>query len=1113
MSESNFVLRSFLARVGLEQHAEAFEAQHIDISLLPTLSNEDYRELGISIGDRKRIAAALAQCNEAAAPPEDRETTTPERRQLTIMFCDLVGSTQLSQELDIEDLREVLRRYQGLCQDSVSRHDGFIARYMGDGILAYFGFPRAGETDSERAVACSLEIVRDLTSVEIHGRRLKTRIGIATGLVLVGEVIGEGESRERTVVGDTPNLAARLQTLAEPGQILISESTKLNLGGLFDCASLGQRSIKGFAAPVSVWAVDGAARELDRFKARHQDRQLAPIVGREEELERLAARRRLAQHGPNQVVIVRGEGGIGKSRLTEAFCDQATQGSGSSVLRFQCAPHSDTTAYYAVLRRLRASVSDSGSLSADEALERLGGLIENKDHVALLASLLTLAQPEETEKKLAALPPAQRKELTVKALCGYVESVCSAGARIAVFEDLHWSDPSTLQLIAEIARANGTGTTVIGTCRPEFEVPWAADENVAVLDLERLKSDTAQALITNIAGRDAIPRRLVAKIVERGDGVPLFLEELAKNILHTTGPNALSTDYAADVHVPSTLKDSLMARLDRHKHVKEVAQTAAVIGRRFSHELLAGLVQTSSSELDGALRKLCEAELIQITDPSRIIYSFRHGLIRDVAYESLLKGPRQAMHLQVALSFEEQNAQVVEHEPQIVAYHFTQADAPSSAVKYWYLAGEQAMHRSAYAEASQQLMRALECLRQTPQSAANDQLELKIQVLFGAALVAFKGPASPEVDEAFTRARVLAREVGGNKDWLAAINGQWVFFLLRARYDLARELAEEMEKALNDGDFRRDRAVARAGIGLSKLYVGEVGTAFEDFERALHDWEAPTTEEALIEHRLNPKVVSLAYGARALWMLGFPERALSRAHAAVNYSKSIGELLDLSQSFGMIALLYQLRSDAAATLEHSENAINVTEIYEISYWNALGHILKGWAVAEQGDRAGIESIELGLQAYQSGGSQLGLSWLMSLLAEACLRHDDTDKAQHALTMAMEHMKRTGEEYHLADLLRLKATLLLRRSATHRDQAVSLLQDALRVADRQQTRAWALRAALLWAEIAQGKEETAAATNKLRGYYAMCTEGFDTPDLRSARALLEATEQFSFDDGA
>ena len=754
-------VEAWLRGLGLERYATAFHDNDIDGGVLPELTSDDLISIGVtSVGHRRRLLAAITALRDESARASNsgtlqqgpassissRTAADPERRQLTVMFCDLVGSTELSARLDPEDLREVIAAYHRAVANVAKGLDGFVAKYMGDGVLIYFGYPRAHEDDAERAVRAGLAMVNAVARLDVRSVKLHARVGIATGLVVVGDLIGEGSAQEQSVVGETPNLAARLQALAEPGAVIIAASTRRLVGDLFEYRDLGAVGVKGIAEPVSAWRVLRPSAVESRFEALRGSA-LTPLVGREEEIDLLLRRWARAKAGDGQVVLLSGEPGIGKSRLTAAVAERLRSES-HIRLRYFCSPYHQDSALYPFIDQLGRAAGVTHDDPPAVRLEKLEALLARAtppdEDVALIADLLSL--PVSDLHVLPNLSPQRKKERTLEALLRQLDGLAQQQPVLMVFEDAHWIDPTSRELLdLTVEHVRSLPVLLIVTFRPEFHPPWTGQPQMTTLALNRLDRRERTALVSQIAGDKALPREIVAQIVDRTDGVPLFVEELTKSVLESG---------VSLVGIPTTLHDSLMARLDRL--VRLVAQIGAAIGREFSYQLLHAVSRLPDDELNIALARLVASELVfQRGAPPEAIYSFKHALVQDAAHGSLLRSTRQRLHTQIAEALEAHSPELIDTHPEVLAQHYAEAGLAGKSAGFWGKAGQRSVARSATTEAATQYQKGLDQLALLLDDPERQRQELEFYSALGAVFRAVKGHGAPETGQAYARAREL----------------------------------------------------------------------------------------------------------------------------------------------------------------------------------------------------------------------------------------------------------------------------------------------------------------------------------------------------------------------
>ena len=802
----------WLRSLGLGKYEAAFRENEIDETILPGLTAEDLKDLGVGIvGHRRKILDAIAALRadaraETAIADVLPTVDTPlkdnaERRQVTVMFSDLAGSTALSARMDPEDLREVISAYQKCVAETVGRFDGFVAKYMGDGVLVYFGYPQAHEDDAERAVRAGLELIASVSALQ-SSVPLQTRVGVATGLVVVGDLIGSGASQEQAIVGETPNLAARLQSVAEPNMVVIAESSRRLIGNLFELQDLGAKDLKGITGPVRAFAALRASSAEGRFEAMHGTG-LTDLVGREEELELLLRRWARAKTGEGQVVLLSGEAGIGKSRLTAALLERlATEP--HTRLRYFCSPQHTDSAFYPIIGQMERAAGLAHDDTAQAKLDKLDVLLAqtstSKQDAALFAEMLSL--PNDGRYAALDLSPQQRRQKTLEALTAQLVGLASQQPVLMIFEDAHWTDPTSLEAFGRaVDRIKTLPALLIVTFRPEFNARWAGQPHVTTLTLNRLGERDAASIIKRLVGNKKLPADVMAEIVERTDGIPLFVEEMTKAVLETESEGQVWRTAAAvpspALAVPASLHASLMARLDRLGSAKEVAQIGSVIGREFSHSLLKAVAGKPEAELQSALDRIVEAGLLfsQGVLP-HATYLFKHALVQDAAYGTLLREPRRMLHARIAVALEDHFAEIAENQPELLARHNTEAGLIEKAAGFWGKAGQRSLSSSALVEAAEQLTRALDQIATLPATPALRREQIKLQVTLITPLLHIKGYAAPETKAAAERARVLIEQAEAQGEapedpllLFSTLYGLWSANYVAFNNDVMRDLA------------------------------------------------------------------------------------------------------------------------------------------------------------------------------------------------------------------------------------------------------------------------------------------------------------------------------------
>jgi class 3 adenylate cyclase/predicted ATPase len=1112
-------IEAWLQGLGLERYVPAFRDNEIDWEVLPKLTSEDLREIGVAaIGHRRKlldaIAALGASAPTAAARAAVSDASAPadaERRHLTVMFCDLVGSTALSRRLDPEDLREVIGVYHRCVADTVGRFGGFIAKYMGDGVLAYFGYPQAHEDDAERAVRAGLALVEAVGESDAP-EPLRVRIGIATGLVVVGDLIGEGEARERGIVGETPNLAARLQAMAPEDGVLIAEATRRLLGDLFEYRDLGAAAMKGFDAAVSVFEVLRPSAVESRFEALRAAA-LTPLVGREEEIELLLRRWQRAASGEGQVVLISGEPGIGKSRLAAALRERL-EGEELTRLRYFTSPHHQESVLYPFISQLERAAHFEREDSIQQRLDKLEMLVAaaspSAEDLGLLAELLSLPP----RNPLPPSTPQRRRERTFVALLRQLEALAGQRPVLIVFEDLHWIDPSSRELLDRIVeQVAGLQVLLVATFRPEFVPPWSGLSQVTAVTLARLDRCAGAAMVDGIAVNRVLPSEVAAEILERADGVPLFVEELTRAVLEAGGFGAevertLARAVSPSAAVPPALHAPLMARLDRLGQApKEIAQIAAAIGREFSWELLAPVAQRREADLLGALGRLCEAGLVFSRGaPPDATYLFKHALVRDAAYGSLLRRRREELHARIAAALEADFADRVAAEPELLARHLSEAGLLDKAVRWWLRAGERATQHSANVEAIAHLKRGIELLERLPESRERDEQELFLQAALLAPLTAKEGYASAKVERTAKRAVALGPRIAADSpaQFQAVLALGWLAVGHMHRGELRTGLAIA-EQALDFAERLGDPLLlghAHIVMGQFQFYLGDLAAARRHLEEALALYDTERDRSKAARHGYDFCMACHSWLGLVLWQQGLLNQALDHAEEAIAAARAAGHPLSEAWALSLAAMLHQWRGEVALCLERAEADLALSSEQVLPFYAAHAMALAGRALVEEGQaEVGFSRLRAGVDGHRAMGVRLWPLRSLALIAEACLAAGRIAEGLSAVREALAETEETGARFYEAELNRLQGELVLAAKEPDERGAEASFRKALDIARRQQATSWELRAATslarLWRDQGKGRE----ARDLLAPVYGWFAEGFDTADLKEAKGLL------------
>ncbi len=1109
----------WLRTLGLEQYEAAFSANEVDVEVLPTLTADELKDIGVtSIRHRRRLLEAIADLRSISTgsdapaliplfPPGDvrgqpgTPQSTAERRPLSVMFCDLVGSTALSSRLDPEDLRDVIRTYQACVARTIQHFDGFIARYVGDGVLIYFGWPEARETDAERAVCAGLAVAAAVGAARPRGERLQVRVGIATGLVVIGEPIGSGDSRQQTAVGETPNLAARLQGLAGPDQVVIDAATRRQIGGLFECQDLGTVELKGLPTPVPAWRVLSENRTVGQFEALRSG--ATPMVGREEEIDLLLRRWAQAKAGNGRVVLISADPGVGKSRLAEALAERIAA-EPHTRWRYFCSPHHQDSALYPVIAQMERAAGvryeDGPAAGITKLRAYLTAIAAPPEDVALLAELLGL--PSADLAPTLVLTPQRKKDKTFETLLRQVEDLSRQRPLLMIFDDLHWIDPSSRELLDRtIERVADWPVLLLALFRPEFQPPWIGMPHVTMLALARLDRHNTAAMVANVAGATALRSEIIAEIAERTDGVPLFVEELTKSILESGGEGAaaLSATPHPTTAVPPTLHASLMARLDRlGRDAKEIAQTGAAIGREFGYALLAPVTKLPESQLLDALHRLTNSGLLFARGtPPDSSYVFKHALVQDAAYGTLLRGRRQLLHNCIATTLEDRFPEIVVAQPAVLAHHCTAAGIAEKAIGYWLKAALQALARSATKEAVVQSRKGLEVLADLPESPGRRQQELDLEVALFLALVATSGWSAAEVGETLARVRALAEQLNRQDYLVGVIASQWRIHLVRAEHRLALVFCEQVE---NIGKTRNDTGeqwLDQFLHGATFLFLGEFVAARAQLQASI-DRADPARRD------LEPTVTALypeklAYLALTLAHLGYVVQAQSRIDQAVREARSLG---DVHLLVYMLSMALRVDQVTRSPMVHLEEFLALSTEHKFRHFSSLALVTRGrLSVASGQAEQGLALLREGREELRAIGAVVGTPALFTSLAVAHAMLGQQAEALDCLAEAARVVEATEERIGEAEWLhRVPGDLL--GAAGDQSGAERHYRQAIAVAERQSAKLFQLRASVSLARLWRDQGRHAEAHDLLRPIYNWFTEGFDAPDLKDAKALLD-----------
>jgi len=1112
----------WLRGIGLAQYAEMFRANDIDIELLRRLTSDDLKDIGVaSFGHRKKLLEAIADL--AGAVPvspqpaliEPKPSDTAERRQVTVMFSDLVGTTALSARMDPEDLREVIAAYQKCVAETVRRFGGFVAKYIGDGVLVYFGYPEAHEDDAEQAVRAGLELIAAVAGLKTRAA-LQTRIGIATGLVVVGDLIGLGAAQEQAIVGETPNLAARLQALAEPNTVVIADGTRRLLGNLFELEDLGAKDLKGIAGPARAWAVLRASSAEGRFEALHATG-LTALVGREEETELLLRRWSRAKTGEGQVVLLSGEAGIGKSRLTAALLESLAAES-HTRLRYFCSPQHIDSAFYPIIGQMERAAGLADDDVLQTKLDKLDALLAQTatsiQDAALFAEMLSL--PNDGRYPALDLTPEQRRQRTLEALTAQLAGLAKKRPVLMICEDAHWVDPTSLEVFGRtVDQIKTLPVLLIVTFRPEFNAPWAGRSHVTSLALNRLGEREAAAIIARLAGNKVLPADMMAEIVERTDGIPLFVEEMTKAVLEAESEGEARRTAGAvpspALAVPASLHASLMARLDRLGPAKEVAQIGAAIGREFSHALLAAVARKPEAELGAALDRLIAAGLLfRQGVPPHANYLFKHALVQDAAYGTLLREPRRALHARIAETLEIQFAEIAESKPELLARHCTKAGLIEKAAVLWGKAGQRSLARSALVEAAEQLTRALAQIAALPATPALRREQIKLQVALITPLIHVKGYAAPETKAATERARLLIEQAEALGEpvedpllLFSVLYGFWVANYVAFNGNATLELAVQFLALAEKKGATVPLMVGHRLMGTSLMSTGDIAPGRAHYDQALALYDPAEHRPLATRFGQDVGVAILCYRSRNLWLLGYPEAALADAEHALKDAREIGQAGTLMYALGHLPLTHILIGNNATANAQANQVVALADEKGALLWKSEGMRNQGCVLALTGKASeAVQMMTSGITGFRSTGATVWDPFYLSYLARAYAELGQFDDAWRCVGEAMTAAETTKERWFEAEIQRIAGEIALKSPVPDAAKAETYFERALAVARQQQAKSWELRAAMSMARLWRDQGKRHEARDLLAPVCGWFTEGFDTLDLKEAKTLLD-----------
>ena len=1103
-------MRSLIRNFNLDEAAA--EDLKFELTEVKRIAVTDEKSILTWIGEPGELNPSMPQDQNGSkiADGIHRHEDKAERRQLTVMFIDLVGSTLLSHTLDPEDLRDVLYIYQELFDSIVKKHRGLVVQHQGDGIVAYFGYPIAQEDDPRRAVQAGLEMIHSLQNLNQQLQReknvtIQVRIGVHTGLVVVGTAGGSSDSLMHAI-GEGPNLASRIQNEASPDTLLISDVTNKLVSGYFETKNLGGFTLKGFAQPVDLFLVLGE-KESNPLELM-SDNNLTPLIGRDAERIKILELWNAVQQSHGQFVLIGGEAGIGKTRFIYSIARELMQGNKTPHI-FRCSAYHRNTSFQPVIERLHHEAGISPEAKSKDNLEKLElylkktGIHDSQD-IVLFADLLSL--PLQGRHKELNMPAEKRKVLTLSALVRWM--LHTDKASLIVFEDIQWADPSTLEMIGQVLdKISHSQVLLIASCRPEFQPPWQYSSHMLQLTLNRLTHLQTEMMIRTLAKN--LPAVVVQDLLMKTDGNPLFIEEVTKFVLESGVLEHNKDGYQLkgslkSLSIPNTLQDSLMARLDRLGPAKIVAQIGATIGREFSYTLVRAISQLSDDALQHHLHKLVDTQMLyckgKIPDAE---YSFKHALVQETAYMSLLKKRRQDFHRKIVETLEISQDSIVQSSPELLAYHCTEAGLLEKALPYWKHAGELAVAKSAHAEAISHLNEGLRVLQQLPDSEQKIQDEILIQIALGVPLTALRGYGSHEVEEAYNRARLLCQQAGETSQLVPALYGLWRYYLLRAEYKEALALSERILGLATHSADPLHLVVAHRACGATNYYLGKLDTAWHHLEKIVVSKVAPENRTGTHLYDVaDAWITSRSYASWTLWLQGYPDQAVEQSIAAIEAAEQIKHPFSIALTKSFAAWLYQYRGESDKVKEYGGKGLVVSEENSFAFWVGWDRILICWANDFESNKEDLYPMQEGLDIWYATGSKLGSSYFLFLLAERFLAHKDIPQARKALERAKDFIEKTGENWWLSEINRLEGNLCLAEDPSNITKAEQCFRKALKIAAAQKAKSLELRAVTDLGILLQKQKGQPEARLLLSQIIDWFKEGLDLPDMKKAKTVLE-----------
>lgn len=1115
-------LLTWLRSLGLEQYWQTLVDNDIDLSLISELKDSELERLGLSLGDRKRFLRGVTErgntaLNKALQIKRQQSLDQAQRRQLTVMFCDLVGSTLLSASMDPEDLRRITHAYQDLSGDIVSNYEGLVSRLIGDGMLIYFGFPQAHENDPERAILAAREIVQRLCELETGDKSeaLQVRIGIATGQVVVADQDSDDVFRRGDVFGEAPNLAARLQGLAEPNGIVVANRTRQLAADRFQFLDIGDHRLKGFNKPVRAWQVVAKLRSSTRFNS--GSRRRTPLIGRDRQQRQLWHSWQRACDGVGQLVIVRGEAGIGKSRLVRSLVDHIGSERHFQLIN-QCSPYKTNNALFPVIFELERIAGIQPWDNAQLKIAKLRELhaLRSDDHNNAIEAIAALLGIDLPGSGISALRPDATKDRILKVLAERVDWLATQAPVLYLVEDAQWIDPSTLALLRQLSsQIADQRVMLLITARPEFTPDWKPLAQLTTLSLERLSAQHSSDMVHQLCGKRRLPSEVSARILKRTDGNPLFIEEVTRlvldsDLLELVGSRYLLQGNLSQLAIPDTLNDSLMARIDRMSSACEVARIGATLGREFSLELISAVSGMDRRALLGDLQRLVEAGLLlreggtdgQAIDPGANCYRFKHALIQEATYQSLLKTRRQQLHARALQALDQQDQQCRRQpSPELLALHCSGAQLYQRAVGYWQQAADSALAQSAYGEAAGHLHAGLDLIDHIAAGAPRDRLEFRLRLGLGIALTASHGYGLLEVRDHYARATELAQRLGATKELFTALYGSWYGTLMRTDYSHSREIGQQLLALASNSGVAAFRVSAHRALGTALFYTGELRQALQTQQRGL---SIPASDDnraqAMRFDVADPWVTLQCYRAATLWLLGRSQESATARQQALQAAQRIDHPFTLVLTMGRGCWLGQLCGDRALTREYAEQTCNLARQHDFPFWLGWGTLIGAWANTKLDQQTRIDTMHRGLQEWKGASTNSGLVYYHYLLADVQAHYGDHQAALANLTESQQGAERLQERWWSAEMYRLRGELLISKPTPQPNAAERAYRHAIGIARSQHALPLWLRAATSLASLlADQPDGRQAARNLLTEALAQPTDSL--PELELARRLM------------